>query len=391
MTIFLFSPGRHPAARRLVRQVRRVPGPARRRQRRGRRALAVIGGVNSVIALYYYAGVAKEMWMNPAPDGDISPVPVSASLGAAVALTGAATLLTGVLPASSPTSATRPPSSPASDPPLAERLATRIRCGRTVAFSAFMDAALYAPDGFYESGGRAGRRGDFLTSPEVGPLFGAVIARALDGWWDDLGRPDPYVVVDAGAGPGTLARSIRAATPRCDSALRLVLVERSAAQRAHHPAGAESRSDLPDRADVILANELLDNLPFDIVEHDGTQWREVLVDWRDGRFLEVAGAAVDLPFVGTRLPLPRVAAAWIADARGRCQRLVAFDYTTTVTTIGPRWLRCYRGHASGLDPLEDPGSRDITADVLLDALPTPGRVTDQTTFLRRARPRRSRP
>ncbi len=61
-------------------------------------ALAIIGGINSVIALYYYAAVAKEMWMNTAPDEDLSPVPVSASLGAAVALTGAATLLTGVLP-----------------------------------------------------------------------------------------------------------------------------------------------------------------------------------------------------------------------------------------------------------------------------------------------------
>jgi SAM-dependent MidA family methyltransferase len=261
-------------------------------------------------------------------------------------------------------------------------LATRIRAGGPLAFSAFMDAALYAPDGFYESGGSAGRRGDFLTSPEVGPLFGAVIARALDGWWDELGCPDPYVVVDAGAGPGTLARSIRAAAPRCDSALRLVMVERSVAQRVHHPPGVESRSDLPDRADVILANELLDNLPFDIVEHDGTQWREVLVDWREGIFLEVAGPAVDLAFTGTRLPLPRAAAVWIADARRRCQRLVAFDYTTTATTIGPGWLRCYRGHASGLDPLEEPGSRDITADVLLDALPTPRRTTDQAVFLR---------
>jgi SAM-dependent MidA family methyltransferase len=277
---------------------------------------------------------------------------------------------------------TRPPSSPASDGPLAERLATRIRQDGPLAFSAFMDAALYAPDGFYESGGSAGRRGDFLTSPEVGPLFGAVIGRALETWWDELGCPDPYVVVDAGAGPGTLARSIRAAAPRCGSALWLVLVERAAAQRARHPSGVESRSDLPGRADVILANELLDNLPFDIVEHDGTQWREMLVGWRDGRFCEVVGRAVDLPFEGTRLPMPRAAAAWVSDARQRCQRLVVFDYTATAATIGPGWLRCYRGHASGLDPLEDPGSRDITADVLLDVLPAPRRTSDQAAFLR---------
>ena len=67
-----------------------------------------------------------------------------------------------------------------------------------VAFSTFVERALYdAGDGFYATGGRAGRGGgDFLTSPEVGPLFGAVLARALDAWWDELGRPDPFVVVE---------------------------------------------------------------------------------------------------------------------------------------------------------------------------------------------------
>ena len=69
----------------------------------------------------------------------------------------------------------------------------------------------------------AGRRGDFLTSPEVGPLFGAVIARATSTRvWDRLDRPDPFTVVDAGAGPGTLARAVLAAAPgvRGGAALR---------------------------------------------------------------------------------------------------------------------------------------------------------------------------
>ena len=83
----------------------------------------------------------------------------------------------------------------------------------------------------------AGRRGDFLTSPEVGPLFGAVLARLLDAEWDRLGRPDRFTVVDAGAGPGTLARSVLAAGPRCRDALRYVAVEVGAAQRARHPGG----------------------------------------------------------------------------------------------------------------------------------------------------------
>jgi len=60
--------------------------------------LAVIGAVNSVIALFYYAGVAREMFMNPAPDGDTTPVRVPQSLMAALGITAAVTLLVGVLP-----------------------------------------------------------------------------------------------------------------------------------------------------------------------------------------------------------------------------------------------------------------------------------------------------
>ena len=60
-----------------------------------------------------------------------------------------------------------------------------------------MDSALYGESGFYSAGGRAGRRGDFLTSPEVGPLFGVVGARALDAEWERLGRPTDFTVVDA--------------------------------------------------------------------------------------------------------------------------------------------------------------------------------------------------
>jgi NADH-quinone oxidoreductase subunit N len=59
-------------------------------------ALAVVMAVNSVIALAYYANVAKEMWMNPAPDGDETPVRVPVSLSAALAITGVLTVAFGV-------------------------------------------------------------------------------------------------------------------------------------------------------------------------------------------------------------------------------------------------------------------------------------------------------
>ena len=131
------------------------------------------------------------------------------------------------------------------------------RCTASTASTALPDAA--------------GRRGDFLTSPEVGPLFGAVVARFIDAEWDRLGRPEPFTFVEAGAGPGTLARAVIAARPTCADALRYIAVEVSAAQRELHPPEVESVATLPGevKSGVVFANELLDNLPFRLAVYDG--------------------------------------------------------------------------------------------------------------------------
>ena len=117
---------------------------------------------------------------------------------------------------------------------LAERIAERIRREGPIPFDRFVDTALYdEPGGFFARGGGAGRAGrDFVTSPEVGVLFGALVARFLDRGWSELSRPDPFVVVDAGAGRGRLASDVLRAEPDCGRALRYVLVERTAALRA---------------------------------------------------------------------------------------------------------------------------------------------------------------
>jgi SAM-dependent MidA family methyltransferase len=274
--------------------------------------------------------------------------------------------------------------------------------GGAVPFSTFVDVALYGPHGFYTdpaATGSAGRRGDFLTAPEVGPLFGAVVARFLDAEWARLDRPDPFTVVDAGAGPGTLARTVLAARPRCAGALRYVAVELSAAQRSRHPADVESSATLPDEpfSGVVLANELLDNLPFRLAVHDGA-WREAYVAaGPDGAFVEVLSAPFDpVPSVlpataghGARAPLQDAAAAWVAEAQRLVRRgsVVVVDYArpSTPTLVGLEWrswLRTYRGHQRGRHPLLDPGDQDITADVALDQLPEPDVARSQAQFLR---------
>ncbi len=275
--------------------------------------------------------------------------------------------------------------------------------GGAIPFSTFVDLALYGPHGFYTdpaAAGSAGRRGDFLTAPEVGPLFGAVIARFLDAEWERLGRPDPFTVVDAGAGPGTLARTVLAAHPACAVAWRYVAVEVSAAQRARHPVEVESVAALPTDpfVGVVLANELLDNLPFRLAVHDGA-WREAyVVAARDGTFAEVLSAPFDpvpavLPAVaghGARAPLLDGAAAWVAEARRLVQQgsVVVLDYARPSTSVlagleWRSWLRTYRGHQRGRHPLADPGEQDITVDVALDQLPEPDAVRSQDQFLQR--------
>ena len=61
-------------------------------------SLAIIGGINSVVAFGYYGNILREMWMRPVPDGDTSPVTVQSSLGVALGITGLATLVLGVFP-----------------------------------------------------------------------------------------------------------------------------------------------------------------------------------------------------------------------------------------------------------------------------------------------------
>ena len=207
-----------------------------------------------------------------------------------------------------------------------------------------------------------------------------MLARALDAWWAELGEPDPFTVIDWGAGPGTLARAVLAAAPRCMSAgaLRLVLVEVSPAQRAQHPvhplvtSAASVGAALPNgaAAGVVVANELLDNLPFDIVQCTEDGWQELLVclssgsskgeaepqgaglqgaglqDSRpgDGFALRARPAASglveglpDVP-VGARVSVQQAARRWVAEAHRVLREgwIVAFDYGADTAELALR-------------------------------------------------------
>ena len=267
-----------------------------------------------------------------------------------------------------------------------------------IRFDEFMRVALYGDRGFYTSGGRAGRRGDFITSPEVGPLFGAVIARWIDAQWRRLGEPDDFTIVEWGAGPGTLARTVLAAAPQWRG--RYLAVEVSEQQCRQHPTGVRSVAAPPSEpfaSGVVIANELLDNVPFRLAVFDGA-WREVAVAvGRDSSLVETTLAAepawdwLPHPAVhGARLPVQDQAANWVAEACRTVRQgsVLVFDYGTTSTAqlaAQPwrNWLRTYRGHGRGEHYLRNPGEQDITAQVCIDQLPAPQLSESQADFLRR--------
>lgn len=288
---------------------------------------------------------------------------------------------------------------------VSTELREEIQGAGPISFERLVDTALYHPTcGFYATVGSAGRRGDFITSPEVGPLFGAVIAKALDRWWDGLGSPEVFRVVEAGAGPGTLARAIALARPACSAALDYTMVELSLSQREQHPVSASgitfrTAPVWPENgsAHVALANELLDNLPCRIAELTSTGWQEIVLDLTatngfveqhgplDDDEVEMLTALVPRAAVGDRCPIASRAAAWVNETRERADRVVVFDYGAPTATLVERgeWLRTYRNHDRGVSAYEDLGSQDITYDVPVDQLPAADQFSNQRDWLQR--------
>jgi SAM-dependent MidA family methyltransferase len=312
----------------------------------------------------------------------------------------------------------------------------RIRRVGPISFEEYLELALYGEAGFYATGGMAGRRGHFVTSPEVGTLFATVLARVLDSWWAELGQPDPFVVVEAGAGVGTLATGIRRAGPRCSPALRYVLVERSSALRdrqARHLSleppsallragrGADEEDDeagplagtgpmftslaeLPGEpfVGVVVANELLDNMAFLLLQRSHPGWSEVRVGEVEGELVEVLvpadpnlqteadRLAPEAP-PGGRIPLQQRSRIWLREALATVQRggVAVMDYADVTPSLAARpwdeWLRTYRVHGRGGHPLATPGAQDVTCEVAVDQLDSvrpPSRDRSQTEFLR---------
>jgi SAM-dependent MidA family methyltransferase len=265
-------------------------------------------------------------------------------------------------------------------------------------FERFMEIALYHPEGFF--GGevlRSERGGDFLTSPEVSRLFGETLAGYVESEHHRIGNP--FRVIEVGAGSGSLLRPLLEVYPVDATAVEVSPAARSSLKRSLP--GVDVSEHLPRRIrGVVIANELIDNLPVALAQRVGEGWRErwvgadehtlvlvdapprpEVIDWLDRH----AGSVPDGGWVEVQLEAGR----WLVGVLDRLEAgsIVIIDYGDTTENLLPRradgTLRTYRAHHLGPHPLDEPGATDITADVDFTVLVAIARDAGATVTIHR--------
>jgi SAM-dependent MidA family methyltransferase len=274
---------------------------------------------------------------------------------------------------------------------LSTVIAGRIRAdGGWWPFSRYMAAALYEPGLGYYARGRLpfgtwpGAGSDFVTAPELSPLFGAALARQVE---QALAAARARDVYEFGAGSGALAEQL---LEGLHDDVRYHVVDLSAALAAHQRerlarfgGRVQWHDRLPDTIEgVVVGNEVLDAMPVELIAFDGDTWHERGVDaglrWADRPTeLRPPVAADFVPGTVTELQLQ--AQGFVRTLAERLARgamfLVDYGFPEAEYYHPQRHggtLMCHRAHRSDPDPLEAPGDKDITSHVDFTALALAG-------------------
>ena len=311
-----------------------------------------------------------------------------------------------------------------------------------ISFAEYMNWVLYHPQqGYYATPQtRIGASGDFFTAPHLGTDFGELLAEQLVEMWDILHQPQPFTLVEMGAGQGILAADIlqyiQQHYPRCFQAVDYIIIEKSAALKA------EQQQKLSDQIgssvsvrwcewDDILndsitgcffSNELVDALPVHQVIIRNRQLREIYVSLNthsEGNlstinyFTEIE-ADLSTPQLqtyfetlkidllsdiypdGYRTEINLAALDWIKTVTKKLHQgfILTIDYGYSAEryyspTRASGTLQCYYQHRHHNNPYLYIGQQDITAHVDFTALEKQGELlglevigfTQQALFL----------
>jgi SAM-dependent MidA family methyltransferase len=279
---------------------------------------------------------------------------------------------------------------------IAREIATQ---GGVIPFARFMELALYAPNLGYYSGGAAklGRDGDFTTAPEISPLFGATLARAAAAIMAQTG-PN---IIEFGAGTGKLAHDVLLALDAMGVALEsYTIIELSGELRARQQEALKAfpqvrwLSGFPETFQgAVLANEVLDAMPVELVVKEGGRWRRQMVTIDEGRFAFEHGEpdAALLEQIAQQIPdddqlqdgyltevhpvacgfMRSLAAMLTAPGSRGAAILIDYGFPAREFYFDERsggTLMCHYRHHAHPDPFYMPGLQDITAHVDFTAM-----------------------
>ena len=261
--------------------------------------------------------------------------------------------------------------------------------GGWLPFDRFMALALYAPGlGYYARGSRQfgampASGSDFVTAPELSPLFGAALARQVRQALDATATDEIW---EFGAGSGALAAQLLRALG--ERVRRYTIVDLSGTLRERQRASLAPFGDrvrwldaLPDAMQgVIVGNEVLDAMPVQLLHWDGHLWFERGVVGGDGLTFSDRATRLRPPLAaafapGTTTEIHLQAEAFIRTLADRLERGAAFfidygfpdaEYYLPDRVGGT--LMCHRAHLADTDPLADIGDKDITAHVNFSAI-----------------------
>ncbi len=284
------------------------------------------------------------------------------------------------------------------------------QCG-AIPFSRFMELALYTPGlGYYSAGAtKFGAAGDFVTAPEMGPLYAACVADALAPVLGQIGPQAQWLEI--GAGSGAFAEvAIKRLLAQDAMPARYAILEPSADLRARQRERLQAHLIPPvfdcvewldgpiDEAweGVVFANEVIDALPTSrfVIGEEGEVREEYVASYADGGFLTTVHdadamlvAAVKHVETALDAPLPADYRSeilpqlpyWVQAVIGRLTRgaLLFCDYGYPRREYYGAWrkdgtLRAFRQHHLVQDVMQYPGLQDITASVDFTALAEAG-------------------
>ncbi len=303
-----------------------------------------------------------------------------------------------------------------------------------ITFAEFMDAALYHPEfGYYSRRAQQiGTQGDFFTAPHLGADFGQLLAEQFVQMWEILGCPQPFTLVEMGAGQGLMAqdilRWIQRSYPKCFSCLEYIIVEKAAglielqqqqllaAFDASVPIAWKSLEEIAQKPVVgcFFSNELVDAFAVHQIIFESGDLSEVYVTLdEDHQFVET----LDFPstpaltayfeWLGVRPVGPDyadpyrtevnlAAQDWLCSVASALHQgyVVTIDYGYPAARYYNRvrsqgTLQCYYRHSRSSNPYMHVGDQDITAHVNFTALEQKGTaiglknlgVTQQSMFL----------